>query len=34
MLSGEVELVSECTVLPVYSALSGPTDWILRYIKA
>ena len=36
MLPREVELVSEWTCLPggeVQSAFSGPTDWILRYIK-
>ena len=37
MLPGEAELVSEWTGLSgrakVWSALSGPTDWILRYIK-
>ena len=38
MLPGEDELVSEWTGLPgmaksVFSALSGPTDWILHYIK-
>ena len=41
MLPGEAEListVSEWTGLPrgvqkVYCTLSGPTDWILRYIK-
>ena len=41
ILPGEAELVStvsEWTGLPregqkVYSTLSGPTDWILRYIK-
>ena len=36
MLPREVKLVSEWTGLPggeVWSALSGPTDWILHYIK-
>ena len=40
MLPGEAELVSECTGQPGKAkslkadrTLSGPTDWILRYIK-
>ena len=36
MLAREVELVPESTGLPedeVENALSGPTNWILRYIK-
>ena len=37
MLPGEAELVSERTGLPgrakSVQRLSGPTDWILRYIK-